>query len=68
MNKTLVMVQARSKKLIILGIVLMTWVAVQVSIIGLSHFLQPTYFVTGIMEAALAGWLISERKKPGKRG
>ncbi len=48
---------------LILGIVLMTWVAVQVSIIGLSHFLQPTYFVIGIMEAALAGWLISERKQ-----
>jgi len=48
---------------LILGGVLMTWVAVQVSIIGLSHFLQPTYFVIGIMEVALAGWLISERKK-----
>jgi len=31
-------------------------------IFGLSHFLQPTYFVIGIMEVALAVWLISERK------
>jgi hypothetical protein len=36
------------------GFILMIWVSVQVYSIGLTHFLQPFYFIVGICEIALS--------------
>ena len=40
---------------LILGLVLMMWIVVQVILIGLTFFLQPLYFLFGLVEAVL-GW------------
>ena len=42
---------------IILGVCLILWIIVQVFSVGLNHFLQPTYFIIGIIEVFL-GWKI----------
>lgn len=40
-----------------LGGILMAWIAIQVGLIGLVSWLQPFYFVLGLLEAAL-GYLL----------
>lgn len=47
---------------ICLGLCLIIWVIVQVYSIGLNHFLQPTYFVIGIIELLLAAYITSGMK------
>lgn len=37
-----------------LGIFLMGWIAIQVAIIGLVHWLQPLFFALGMVESGLA--------------
>ncbi|HEY5471108.1 MAG TPA: hypothetical protein VIK07_11350 [Bacteroidales bacterium] len=37
-----------------LGLSLIVWVSVQVYSVGLTHFLQPTYFIIGIAEIVLS--------------
>lgn len=37
-----------------LGLSLIVWVSVQVYYLGLTHFLQPTYFIIGIAEIVLS--------------
>jgi hypothetical protein len=38
----------------LLGIALLIWIGVQVWSIGLNHFLQPTYFIIGIIEIVIS--------------
>ncbi len=40
-----------------LGIILSLWIVIQTRWIGLTSFLQPLFFITGIIEAVL-GWYI----------
>ncbi len=40
------------------GIILLLWILIQVSIIGLNSILQPAFFILGILETALATWWI----------
>lgn len=40
-----------------LGIALIIWVSVQVYSVGLTHFLQPTYFIIGIIEIVLSSYI-----------
>ena len=47
---------------IFLGISLIIWVTVQVYSIGLTHFLQPTYFVIGIIELLLSLYIYKSKK------
>lgn len=49
-----------------LGIILMLWISIQVYFIGLSHFLQPLYFVIGLIEMILGYYLISKTKSISK--
>jgi hypothetical protein len=42
---------------IILGLCLILWIIIQVFSVGLNHFLQPTYFIIGMIEIFL-GWKI----------
>jgi hypothetical protein len=42
---------------LILGILLMSWIVIQVLIIGLNSFLQYTFFIVGFLEVILA-WRI----------
>jgi hypothetical protein len=48
---------------IILGIALLIWVLVQVYSIGLTHFLQPTFFIIGCIEIILGFMLSFQLKK-----
>jgi len=50
----------------VLGVALIVWVFVQVYSIGLTHFLQPTYFVIGIIEIILS-ISIMRNLKPGTK-
>jgi len=45
-----------------LGIILVLWICVQVYMIGLTHFLQHTFFVIGLIEIVLAYMYISKMK------
>jgi hypothetical protein len=45
-----------------LGFALLIWVSVQVYSIGLTHFLQPAYFVIGIVEIVLSIYIIKNEK------
>lgn len=45
-----------------LGLALLIWVSVQVYSIGLSHFLQPIYFIIGIIEIILSAWILKRNK------
>jgi hypothetical protein len=46
-----------------MGVLLMLWIIVQVSIIGYASWMQPVTFVAGAAIAALAGTLLrSERR------
>lgn len=45
-----------------LGLSLLIWVSVQVYSIGLSHFLQPLYFIIGIFEIILSVWILRGNK------
>ena len=38
---------------LMLGIILLLWISIQVYFIGLTHFLQPLFFVIGIIEIVL---------------
>jgi hypothetical protein len=49
---------------LILGILLSLWIIIQVYWIGFGSFLQPLFFVVGIIEASL-GWTIMTRPKIG---
>lgn len=42
---------------IVLGTLLIAWIVVQVAMIGLVHWLQPVYFLIGLVEVCL-GWLV----------
>jgi len=48
---------------IILGIALLIWVLIQVYSIGLTHFLQPTFFIIGCIEIILSFILSAQLKK-----
>lgn len=41
----------------LLGTAMVIWISVQVYSVGLNHFLQPTYFVIGLIEITLSIWL-----------
>lgn len=45
-----------------LGIILVLWICIQVYFIDLTHFLQPLFFVIGIIEMILGYFLISKMK------
>jgi len=42
---------------IALGVFMMLWIIIQVSLIGYMNFLQPLYFAVGVLETA-GGWLL----------
>lgn len=48
---------------IALGSALVIWISVQVFSIGLTHFLQPGYFIIGIIEIILSYLLAIQNKK-----
>ncbi len=48
---------------IILGLSLIVWVSVQVYSIGLTHFLQPAYFIIGIAEIIVSILLYRSSQK-----
>jgi len=50
----------------LLGMALIIWVLVQVYAIGLTHFLQPAYFIIGIVEIILSISII-RNLKPGTK-
>jgi hypothetical protein len=43
---------------LMLGIILLLWISIQVYFIGLTHFLQPLFFVIGIIEIVLGYYFI----------
>ena len=43
---------------LMLGIILLLWISIQVYFIGLIHFLQPLFFVIGIIEIILGYYFI----------
>ena len=43
---------------IALGLVLISWITLQVYWIGLTHFLQPVFFITGILEASIGYYIL----------
>lgn len=45
-----------------LGILLMGWIVIQVGLIGFVHWMQPMYFVLGLIEATL-GLVLWNRKR-----
>ncbi|MCX6254133.1 MAG: hypothetical protein NTV31_06595 [Bacteroidia bacterium] len=45
-----------------LGIALIIWISVQVYSVGLTHFLQPTYFIIGIGETILSIYIYKTEK------
>ncbi len=45
-----------------LGLALMIWVTVQAYSVGLSHFLQPAYFIIGIIEIVLSIMIFKAEK------
>jgi hypothetical protein len=50
-----------------LGSALIIWIIVQVYSVGLTHFLQPTYFIIGVSEIILSLIILkNEKSKPGK--
>ena len=49
-----------------LGAALIIWVSVQVCSIGLTHFLQPTYFIIGIIEIIFGILLFRSEKSEVK--
>ena len=51
-----------------MGLVLMAWIVVQVAIISLVSWMQPTSFIAGAAIAALAGALIRGGALPGRCG
>lgn len=46
----------------VLGVIMMGWIAVQVSLIGYKSFLQPLYFTTGVFQACCAGVILLTHK------
>ncbi len=48
---------------LMLGSAMLVWVLVQVWSIGLTHFLQPSYFVIGIVEIILSFFILFPKKK-----
>ena len=46
---------------IALGVILIFWIILQVNWIGLSHFLQPVFFITGILEAGTGYYILKEK-------
>lgn len=49
-----------------LGVLLMSWIALQVAWIGAVHWLQPLFFVLGAVEAGL-GWGVRAASRAGAR-
>jgi len=45
---------------IALGVFMMLWISIQVSLIGYMNFLQPLYFTVGILETT-GGWFLREQ-------
>jgi hypothetical protein len=50
-----------------LGFILMLWISIQVYFIGLTHLLQPTYFLIGLVEMILGYFLIPKTKSISKK-
>jgi hypothetical protein len=42
---------------ILMGGILVLWILIQVSIVGLSHWLQPLFFVVGLVQMTLGYWI-----------
>ena len=45
-----------------LGFALIIWICVQVYSVGLTHFLQPAYFIIGIVEIFLSAYIYKTEK------
>lgn len=50
-----------AKASITLGIILILWIILQVFWIGLTHFLQPFFFIVGIIEAGTGWYLLRDK-------
>lgn len=48
---------------LVAGLVLVLWIIIQVYMIGLSHFLQPVFFITGILEGTLGYYILTSTNK-----
>jgi len=44
-----------------LGIVLVSWICIQVTIIGLTSLLQPMFFIVGVLEIILASLIMKSK-------
>lgn len=49
------------KASVVLGVILIFWIILQVFWIGLTHFLQPFFFIVGVIEAG-TGWYLTRNK------
>lgn len=41
----------------VMGGILVLWIIIQVSIVGLTHWLQPLFFVVGLVQLTLGYWI-----------